>query len=603
MDDNLVSKPPELSILQGWLQFSKDSARKQHWQMFVIDQFLRGNHSLRASPDDNTIVVGKKTEAVYYPINKMWATFRAVRGFVTRHRPVVTVEPSKSTPEAIDYARRANATLERDNTLNNFRKINKEWAYYGIKYGVGYRQIGYDRERKCAIRWTVDPMDLLIGSNYGEMEDAPYVIKCVVRTVGYWRNKYPKSKDKIVPDNQLAEDEYKKLSLEIQYQVGQTSPSSRIDEQTALGYECWYRVFKKNKLGGVINKVVFLKNTIIEESFEETPFDEFPFVPYKSDVVPNEAFSEGHMKHIISPQRMLNVLNTQMLEYNHLVNRGRFIKDKNAGFRVINTKEGQIIEKNPGRTVQVLNPPSINPMLQSQLNLAIEFIEDLGGQHQASLGATPQRVSSGDAIEALQLGDSNNIVDLRENFEDALALEAAWILKVYSLFEKDGVVIDNKLDDGSTETFAIMGSEAYKRTGSKLPDKYFIEDNGDYCGVCAILPDNNVKVSVTSQLGETRQAKLNFLFRLVELGMPLLQALKYLEFPNTSDIERRIAEEQVADLQMEALKAQMAPQPGQQVPGQEPIVPGGQGGLAPPPPEDAELAALNEEMGSLLNGG
>ncbi len=166
-----TAKTPELDILQGWYDAAKEMGRKQRWEWFVIDQFLRGNHSVRGNPNDNTVTVMRRTDHVNYPINKIFSTFRAVRGFVTRHKPVVEVEPEDSTDEAKTYARRANKLLERDNQLNNFRKINKEWVYYGVKYGVGYRQVGYDPEKKCCIRWSVDPFDLRILGT-GELEDA-----------------------------------------------------------------------------------------------------------------------------------------------------------------------------------------------------------------------------------------------------------------------------------------------------------------------------------------------------------------------------------------------------------------------------------------------
>jgi hypothetical protein len=617
--ENLAKKAPELDVLNAWLEFSKQASRKQQWEYFVIDQFLQGNHSIRGNPQDNTVIVTKKSEAVNYPINKIFSTFRAVRAFVTRNKPMIMVDPEDMTPQAQDYAKHANSVLERDNKLNNFRKINKEWVYFGVKYGVGYRQIGYDKERKCCIRWSVDPNDLLIVQQHGEMEDAPAIIKCVTKTVGYWKEKYPDTTKDLAPDNELAATEYKTLSLEIKYQNAGISPSVRVSEQTKIGYECWYRLREKNKLGGTINKCTFVKENILET--QETPFDDYPFIPYKADITPNEAAGEGHLKHIIAPQRMLNLLNTQMLEYNHLVNRGRYLLDKNSGFKVINTKEGQIIYRNPGKRVESLNPPSINSMLQWQIDFANTSIEDIGGQHQASMGATPQRVSSGDAIESLQQGDSNNISDLRDNFEDALELEAIWILKMYSLFEKEGVVINAKMDDKNYQKVAVMGQAAYDKTNSEVPERYYSEDNGDYVSVAAILPENNIKVSVTSQLGETKQAKLDLLFQLIDRGLPIKYVLEYLEFPNVGDIMSRIAEEAMGDILKQNLTnpAISAPQPGSDqasMPGGAPPMMGGaspQGpgspGQVPPPgippgaPDiHAELQGLMGQIGGAPGG-
>lgn len=541
-------KAPELSTLNSWYDFASESARKKHWDFFVIDQFLRGNHNVRGNPQDNTIVVTQRADQINYPINKMFSTFRAVRAFVTRHKPKVEVEPTSADPQAKDYARKANKVLERDNALNNFRKINKEWVYYGVKYGVGYRQIGYDVDKKVCTRWTIDPFDLVIGSKTGNIEDAPYVIKTVVRTIGYLKEKYPK-KD-ISPDNEIAADEYKRLSLQVTY-PDNTQNNNTEDEQTAIVKECWYRVFKKNKYGGLVNKCIFTENEIL--SFEETPYEEYPFIPYYSEVTPNDLYPDGHMKHVISPQRMLNLLESQLLEYNHIVNRGRFLKDKNAGFRVIYAKEGQIIEHNAGKRVEVLNPPGINPALPEQIKHANDYIDEIGGSSDASRGIAPYSGASGEAIKNLQTGDSNNISDLRDNFEDALAKEAAWILKMYSLFEKDGVVLT---DDDTETNFAAVGQVASEMIGKKPKNgQYFMEDNGGYYDAFSILPDNNVKVSVTSELGETKSERRELLFRLVEAGLPLKTLLEYLEFPNVDQISQRIAEEALAEVAMNQMQA------------------------------------------------
>jgi hypothetical protein len=389
----------------------------------------------------------------------------------------------------------------------------------------------------------------------------------------------------------MADDEFKKLSLQITYNNEGTPTTDDVESQTVILRECWYKVFDANGKGGTVNKCIFTKSLKIH--FEETPFNEYPFVPYKADITPNEANAEGAIKHVIAPQRMLNLLNTQLLEYNHIVNRGRFVKDKNAGFRVINAQEGQIIEKKPGSRVDVVNPPALNPALIRQLEMTSEFIEDLGGQHDASAGQMPSASTSGDAIEALQSGDSNNISDFRDNFEDALALEAAWILKLYSLYEAEGVTATSKIKDGE-EKFVAVGSEAYKAMNLETKAKKFVskdngEDNGDYLDVLNILPDNQVKVSVYSQLGETKDQRLRRMTELVGLGVPLKFLLEYLEFPNTSDIFERIAEETVGQMALDAMGAG-ATTPDQIDPAAAGAMPAG--GAAPAPAPNPQLAML-----------
>lgn len=553
---DVKSEAPDLSVLTGWHQYTRDLWRTKRWDFFVIDQFVRGNHNVQGDPNNNTIYIDNDSDYVSYPINKLFANFRAARGFVTRHKPKIEVIPTKTDDGSKTYARRANAILERDNRLNNFRKINKEWAYYGIKYGVGYRQIGYDKKNQVAVRWSVDPFDLGIGAQSGKFEDAPFITKSVVRTVGYWNNKYPNAH--VVPDNKPADDEYKELSMKIENPSAGSLPL-RDDEQTAIGYEAWFRVFTPNKMGGYINKVLFTKSEILD--FSETPYQEYPFVAYESDVVPNEPYPEGHLKHQIAPQRLYNLLNMHMLEYNYLVNHGRFQVPKGSGFEVIKAKEGQIIRHNTGKKVEVIPPPPINPALQWQIGKADEDMQLIGAYNDASYGKMPSANASGDLVEALQSGDSNNLLELRENFEDALSQEASQILNMYSLFEDKGFVVEDESKKGKVDKFFVMGDKA--SVGKEVGKRYFSEENGGYLDYVKITEDNQVKVTVSSELGETKAARLNILMKLAEAGIiPGKTILDHLEFPNTDDILSRIAEESLAEVAMDKLKQPEVPQGG-----------------------------------------
>lgn len=550
-------KNPDHSVLLGWLEFADQAAKTKQWDFFVIDQFLRGNHNISGNMEDNTIDVDP-TDYIAYPINKMYANFRAVRSFVTRHKPKIEVEVAKKDEQSIAYARRANVLLERDNRLNNSRKLNKEWAFYGVKYGVGWRQIGFDKTKKVTTRWTIDPNNMLVGSKTGKHEDAPYIIKNIIRTVGYWKEKYPKAN--IIPDNKIATNEYHELSRQIEMEQEGTAPQ-RDTEQTMVGHECWYRVFEPNSMGGTINKVLFTEQGIIDET--ETPYNEYPFVVYEADTTPNELYPEGHMKHLISPQRMLNQLNKDLLEYNFLTNKGTYQYEKGSGFEVVEAKEGRMLRHDQGKPIVPVPPPPLNPALQWQMQYADDAMQIIGAQNDASAGRTPFAGASGDLVEALQTADSNSILELRENFEDALALEAQMILKMYSLFEAEGLPLQAETSRNEIDQFVILGSEAVKKAGTNLPKDGKLFEDKSYMEYTTILTDNNVKVSLSSELGETKEARLNLMVKLAQLEViPTSLLLKFLEFPNVDDIERELAEEAAAEIQRRATEQALAPQPG-----------------------------------------
>lgn len=562
---------PDLSTLKDWQAMGAQAARMYRWEWFVIDQFIRGNQNIRGNPNDNSITVTKGSNNINFPINKMYVAFRAVRAYVTRHKPIIEIDVDESKdPNVLAYARRAASLIRRDNKLNNGVKLNKNWVFYGVKYGLSYRQMGYDPKRKCCIRWTVDPFDLDIVSKTGEFADAPAIVKNVVRTIEYIKNKYPDYTGTLAPDNELAADEYKRLGMLINNQDGYGVTTTEIAKQTKIVHEAWYRVFEPNSKGGFINKCTFVDTGKLDH--EETPYDEFPFIPYYTSQEPNELYPDGHMKHTVSPQRMFNLLNTQELEYNHVVNRGKYVTEKGSGFSIINTQDGQIIRVNKNAKLISLNPPSVNANLPRQRDNAERWIDDTSGQHDVSLGSIPPRITAGVAIDSIQQGDSNNISDLRDNFEIALAEEAAWILKIYSLFEHEGIVINdvakNDLGQPEVNKVALVGQKALQSMKKPKPNRYYIsgkgegsegadlQNNGEYCEVFEILADNKISVSIQSQLGETKQAKMELLLKLKDAGLPLATVLKFLEFPNAADISERLAEEALADMAIEAMKAQ-----------------------------------------------
>lgn len=604
-DVTKYGKAPTIDILLGWNRFATEINRKKYWDYFVIDQFIKGNHEITASASDNTLTVARPVESVNFPINKVYVSYRAVCAFITRHRPIVNVEPDGFSDEAAEYARRANAILRRDNRLNQYDVINEEWVNLAVARGVAYRQLGFDPERRVCIRWNVDPWTLKKGSKTGELEDAPFIIKDVIRTIGYLKNKYPDYKGDIAPDNELAADEYQKLSLQINDVDASHLDQMRMEEQTKIVHEGWYRTFEANSAGGYINKCVFIEEGILD--FEETPFSEYPFVAYKTISEPFVSNPDSHLKHVIPPQRLLNLLETQMVEYNHIVNRGRFMMDKNSGFSVINTKEGQIIRKNPGKQVSVLNPPGINPNLTEQIRRANDYIDRLGMVNEATQGAVPDRVSSGDAIEALQMGDANQLVPFRSNFERSLEKEAAWVLKMYSLFEVEGLYLEDKVEE-STDQFVAFGQTGLEQMG-RQPEineegRYYLEENGGYYDILNILPDNAVKVSVTSQLGETRQARFNVILQLLDRGLPLQIALQLLEFPNTDDVLKRISDEVVADMQMQMQMQLLGGdgKGGQGTPEKPTDVPKEQGDMVTDPSPEQMLELERESLVNQLRG-
>ncbi len=208
------------------------------------------------------------------------------------------------------------------------------------------------------------------------------------------------------------------------------SPSAESDElSTKILHETWYkkRVSKKIKVNvygqeDKKGKEITLYDTEvwvaswIEGNLlrnEKTEFDKYPIIAVASDNNPDEIGGEGYIKNLIPVNKGLNRLESQVLEYNNLVNRGRFISDKKSGVSKITNETGEIIEKNPGTEFKEAQIGGLSPDIHRQIDRFNIYCEDLTGVKEAFLGGVPSGVKSGIALESLKAQTANNLQDLK----------------------------------------------------------------------------------------------------------------------------------------------------------------------------------------------
>ena len=96
-----------------------------------------------------------------------------------------------------------------------------------------------------------------------------------------------------------------------------------------------------------------------------------------------------------------------------------------------------------------------------------------------------------------------------------------------------------------------------------------------------VTTDNKVSVSVKSELGETKEERMNLLFKLVEAGMPIKYLFELLQLPNGDEIMERIADENLAEITQNQQMQAMQQEPQQAPPG----------GNVPVPIPDADMMA------------
>lgn len=557
-DKNLTKDADELSEFLTQYEIDKNNRRNTDWQWFIYDNFVRGNHFVKWNKDTSTIESVASKNVMRFPINKIYSTLRSVRGFITKYDPKWEVYPANRSDKALDEARCKAKLLDETWYLDDLKAISKSKVYDGLKFSVGIVELGWDKEKQSVTFDRLDPFDVFFGGGQGER--CRRITKAVKRNIDELENdpKYKGYKGEILPESDQEASEVKNTINQLNY--GYQNQSE--EDETCILKETFYLDDKKNSRGGRVNIATYTKTAFLRHI--ETPYDSLwdVFKIYKSDVNPGETYGEGWVKHLIPPQKMLDILESQTMEYHHMFAKGRYIVPKNSGAKLITSENGIILEHNPGKRPQVENAPSMTASVEQQIQRFNIYLEDIGGQHDASLGRIPTGATAGVAIEALQEGDANNLKDLVENFDIDLVSTARGIFKMYAKNLKTTKLIEtDDLDkDGLPNHFAIIGEDA-----TNIPE--FITENGEQIPVVVIRKEEKVRVTIGSWLAYNREALEARVYKHYTAGLiDRRTALDALKYSDPDGIIGRAVKEEV----LKAMTQAGPPLPGEPEPAPEP---------------------------------
>jgi len=520
------------------LLFDSTSRARQRFDRdwYIYDNFVRGNHYLLFNRETNRIETPPKPKGrVRVTINKVYATLRAVRNFVTRFKPKWNVDPYGEREERHEEARFAEKFLDYLYDKINMERVNKDVTFYGLKYSRGWYMVWFDEEMDEIRVDSVDPFDLYVDpgcTNPITLEDAGFVFLTIRKSLAEIRhNPDYEDVDKVMPDEKQAESRWKDMT--IKRNASKVDTTSVVPELGAAILRVGYFLEEEeNERGGKIRKIVYSGKTILQDT--PTEMTEYPIVGYASDVNPKELYSEGWVKNLIPLNKLLNRLASLEAEFSMKLSKGKWITEKGSGVRFIDNVSGEIIEKNRGYQLEQARLATIPPHVFRQEENTNRYIEDIGGYHEVSVGRIPTGAKSGRAIEALAQGDANNLSDLRENLEISLEVLGEKILKLAARHYTNTRLIEITGSKGNKEEFRVIGEEATNR-----PE----EVNGQK--VAILSGKHRVKVSIGSWLAHTREARQDYLMELYSKKVIDQQTLlEHLEFGEVQEVMKRTQEAQ-----------------------------------------------------------
>lgn len=522
---------------------ASDNRKSFDWKWFTYDLMVSGEHYSKWNKELQQVVTPKTTDnRPRIVVNKIYTTLRAVRNYAVRNRPKPEVTPYDLTPDGIDDAIKSNKYLDFLHDKLYLRRKLKETVWHSLKYSDGFWQVLWDEDSEdgkgeIAVN-VVDPYDLYWDPIARTPEEARYCILAIRKSIDLLKEdpKYDQAKVAVIKeDSQLAASTLKAKLM--QSEKGNSFSTGK-ETGTVIVKEFWLK--EKQKDGKTLIRIRTMAGEQIIRD-ELTELNRLPFFRLPSDIEPLSMYGQGWVKNMVSPQKLLNKLESQVAEYNDILNRGKWVMDKGAGVRVINNENGQIIEKKRGYD---LHQEAISPLsgaIYEQISNANRYIEDMGGAHDASAGRIPTGAHSGRAIEALQVGDSNNMSEIVENIEDFLEQVYEYILYLASKKYQFARNIIPTNTAGEREFLKVIGEDAAKRTGG-TPE-----------GATVIHEKNMVDVKVTSWLANTAEARRDVLKELYQLQVIDQQTLlEGYQIGSVADIIKRTKEQQTEQAQAEA---------------------------------------------------
>ena len=540
-----------LAKLERWWNDDSSARKRIDWQWFQYDLWKEGYHYARWDRSTQQIITSPKTDGVpKVTINKIDPAVRAVVNYALRNRPKAEVTPADMSNDQINEVVKQNVFLDYMHDKLGLREIERGAVDEATTSGIAWVQVLYDDDANDGdgeiIINELDKYDVYWNKEAKSPEDAKRITVAVSRPLSVLKEdtKYKGADwDSLKSDNIRSSSSLKDRLLRLD--SGDTTSGGDKDDGTVLVKEYWYKDDGKVYVAAVAGGILIRKP-------EDTGLDKLPFFRLCTVRRKGSMVGKSWIKNLIPLNKRLNNLMSSLAEYNVIMNKGYWIADKGAGVRTIRNEHGIIIEKKRGYDIRQGIVSSISSHIINEIQYILQLFEDISGVHDATMGRIPTGAKSGKALEALQVGDSNNLSDVVENTEIWLEKIYEYILYLAASKYQFSRSITPISKTGQRDFLQVIGE-----TAEAIPE-----------GTLVIKKKNIVDVKITSYLAHTAEARREAIRDLASL-IPDLDPqtiLEVYEIGPIADIVKRIKKQQTEKRQAELQTAREQSQIGQPAP-------------------------------------
>lgn len=572
------------TLLSDWIIAGKKAKKPIEWEWFVRKNYLDGNHWIRWNQATKSIEQVNSGNKFRTTINEVYRITRAVRTYVTKHHPRWEVMATDLDKRVFEKSTASEKLLDMYYFQEQIKRKLKEIVYDALYSSLGHLWFWWDAKDQWFPCKGIDPWDFIpdpTAEDTLEYSDAKFVARAYKKKAKEIQaDSRFKNTGEVAPDNLVASSDMKTALLQLTAGLNPNSWAENRDLETTMCYELYYRVGDYNEKEGKVNHSIITPTTILVD--EPTRFNEIPVRTYHTDTETGKQYTQGWVKNLIGPQKIIDQNETQTLEYNHIFGKGRYVTEKGSGVNTIVNRNGQIVTKNRGTYFEQLRTDPQPASVENQTIRASRYMENIGAAHDAFVGRMPTGANSGVAIDTLLQGEENNLADLRDNLDDFMVSTARLVLRTFARNRMSIVSMFNQEPDQKEPNFFAAVGNKSPIMAKNVPISY----NGEIKKVTLdrIMEENNIRVTMGTWLGMNKIGGQTKLLELASAGLVDKQSvLEYYNAPNIPAIMTRLNEQEAQKALMQAAVSQppgtvpAIPQPGAGATG------GGivQGGLAP----------------------
>lgn len=434
-DDKVIEETDRI------IHYLRESRKRMEYEWFINDVYYHNNQYLKyniGARRVQTIPVEKMLDRVV--INKVKRQVLNIVNFLNSEHPSVGVRPGNQADNAYLRAKKEKHLCDywyRHLKLNSkAKKISLDAA----KYGIGWAKVLWDEDALSPTKpFTMpdgnereytygeilvdrcDPFEIYHDVRGQDMSDMRYIAHAPVRTVGEIKaNKLYKNTDKVTPDPRLSASILKQSQLRLLMSNASATNMLQPNEMdTVIVWEIFRKLFNPDSQKWEVWVTTRTEQGVLLRN-DKWSMNEFPFVPFVTDVAGLISESKGVIHDIREPNRALNEAISQVHETMRIMGHLNWLIPRGSNVNVITDETGQFIEYDvtPGGIPKQAEAVNLPVYISQHIQMLVQFIEDVSGMHAGFNGKPPFAQASGDLVETLAMGDQNNLTSMRDNYDD-----------------------------------------------------------------------------------------------------------------------------------------------------------------------------------------